>query len=157
MKHGGTTAAAGRIRTFLLILFVLGVVGTGTELLLLEHTEDTWQLVPLAMMAISLVAIVWFVVARGRAAMLALRAVMALFVASGFAGVFLHYKSNAEFELEMYPSMKGFELFRESIMGAMPALAPGTMIGLGLLGLIYTYHHPVLERGDSNFTTSNPS
>lgn len=157
MNHGGTTAAAGRIRAFGLSLFVLGVVGTGTELMLLEHTEDTWQVVPLVLMAISLAAIVWFVVVPGRAALLAFRAVMALFVASGFAGIFLHYKSNAEFELEMYPSMKGFELFRESMMGAMPALAPGTMIGLGLLGLIYTYHHPVLERGDSNFNTSNPS
>jgi hypothetical protein len=44
-----------------------------------------------------------------------------------------------EFELEMYPGLSGLELFREAMKGATPALAPGTMTILGLLGLAYTY------------------
>ena len=68
-----------------------------------------------------------------------------LFVISGFAGLFLHYQGNAQFELEMYPSLKGLELFRKAIKGTTPpTLAPGTMIVLGLLGLAYTYRHPAL-------------
>jgi hypothetical protein len=50
-----------------------------------------------------------------------------------------------EFELEMYPSMAGFELVRESMSGATPALAPGTMLVLALIGLTYSYRHPRLH------------
>jgi len=42
--------------------------------------------------------------------------------------------------------MEGFELFKESMMGATPALAPGMMAHLGLLGLALTYRHPLLAR-----------
>jgi hypothetical protein len=51
-----------------------------------------------------------------------------------------------EFELETYPSISGLALFKEAMMGATPALAPGTMIELGLIGLAYTYRHPLLVR-----------
>jgi hypothetical protein len=75
------------------------------------------------------------------------QATMLLFVISGFAGLFLHYQGNVEFELEMYPSLKGLELFRKAIKGTTPpTLAPGTMIQLGLLGLAYTYRHPVFSK-----------
>jgi hypothetical protein len=52
-----------------------------------------------------------------------------------------------EFELEMYPSMRGFELVAKTMTGATPVLAPGTMALLGLIGLSYTYKHPSLETG----------
>jgi hypothetical protein len=57
-----------------------------------------------------------------------------------------HYQGNMEFELETYPSISGLALFKEAMMGATPALAPGTMIELGLIGLAYTYRHPLLVR-----------
>ena len=69
---------------------------------------------------------------------------MILFVLSGLVGLILHYQGNAEFELEMYPSLNGLELFWEAIRGATPTLAPGTMIQLGLLGWVYTIRHPQL-------------
>ena len=72
---------------------------------------------------------------------------MAAFVIAGVAGVILHYRGNAEFELEMHPAVRGFDLFRDAMMGATPALAPGTMAQLGLLGLASTYRHPRLRRG----------
>ena len=123
---------------------MLGVVGTGAELLLLGHTEDLWQWVPLVLMAASLVALGWRVAARGARSLRVFRGTMFLLVLSGFVGLWLHYDGNAEFELEMYPDLQGFELFRESVTGATPTLAPGTMLGLGLLGLLYTYRHPAL-------------
>jgi hypothetical protein len=52
----------------------------------------------------------------------------------------------------MNPALAGFELVRESLSGATPALAPGTMIQLGLIGLAYTYRHPRL--GDAAMTES---
>jgi hypothetical protein len=74
---------------------------------------------------------------------------MALCVASGLLGIWFHYQGNVEFELEMYPTIGGVKLFWEAMKGATPALAPGTMIQLGLLGLLFTYRHPVF-RGASN-------
>ena len=124
------------------MLFLIGAVGTGAELLLLGHTEDLWQWVPLVLMAVSLVTLGWRVVARGSASLRVFQGTMMLIVLSGVVGLWLHYHGNVEFELEMYPGLQGFELFRESMTGATPTLAPGTMLELGLLGLLYTYRHP---------------
>ena len=128
----------------LLVILVLGIVGTGTELLLIEHFEDRIQLVPLALFALALVALTWHGLSKGAASVRALQLVMALFVVGGGVGVYLHYTGNVEFELEMYPDRAGFELLRESMTGATPVLAPGTMALLGLIGLVYTYQHPRL-------------
>ena len=144
-RRSVAAATTSDIRGFLLILFVMGAVGTGAELLLLGHTEDLWQWVPLVLMAVSLVTLGWRVVAPGAGSLRVFRVTMILFVLSGVAGLWLHYTGNAEFELEMYPALQGFELFRESVTGATPTLAPGTMLGLGLLGLVYIYRHPALD------------
>jgi hypothetical protein len=37
----------------------------------------------------------------------------------------------------MAPALTGVALFREAMMGATPALAPGSMSMFGLLGLLY--------------------
>jgi hypothetical protein len=68
-------------------------------------------------------------------------------VIAGCVGLVLHYKGNVEFELEMYPSMAGGELVWKALTGATPALAPGTMVQLGLVGLAFTYRHPALRPG----------
>lgn len=137
-----TTAAA--LRTALLGLFLLGSLGTAAELLLLGHVEDTWQLVPLLLLGVSLLLVAWYAVARSPVSLRVFQGVMLLFLGAGLAGSLLHYRANAEFELEMYPGMQGMELFRESMTGAFPALAPGSMILFGLLGLAWTFRHPAL-------------
>jgi len=137
-----STAAA--LRTALLALFILGSVGTTAELLLLGHTEDTWQLVPLVLMGSGLMLVGWYVLTRSATSLKSFRVLMLLFVVAGCIGILLHYRGNMEFELEMYPSMHGMELFRETMTGAFPALAPGAMIQFGLLGLAWTYRHPAL-------------
>lgn len=135
-------ATLATIRRGLLILFLLGVIGTGAELLLLGHTESLWQWLPLALMAVSLATVGWRLADRGTASLRLFRSTMVLFLLSGGLGLWLHYHGNAEFELELYPSMGGLELFRAAVTGATPALAPGAMLELGLLGLAYTYRHP---------------
>jgi hypothetical protein len=60
-------------------------------------------------------------------------------------GVGLHYDGNEEFELEMYPTMAGVELVQNTLTGATPVLAPGSMTLLGLDGLAHTYRHPSLN------------
>ena len=130
------------IRRALLVLFLIGGLGTGTELLLLGHTENPWQWSPIALIAVSLGLLTWHGLDRQGAGLRAFRLTMVLFLLSGMAGMWLHYRGNAEFEQEMYPSLQGLDLFRESMTGATPALAPGRMLELGLLGLVYTYRHP---------------
>jgi hypothetical protein len=134
-----------RFRRILLYLLLIGMTGVTLELYLLEHGETLWQFVPFAVLGPGLVLVAWVLLRPGRAALWSLRAVMALCTLAAPAGLFLHYEGNAEFELEMYPTMKGKELFWNSITGATPALAPGTMALLGLLGLACTYRHPLLR------------
>ena len=145
-RHDTSDKTVTRIRGFLLGLFVIGMGGTGIELLLLGHTEDFWQLLPLGLMGLAGAALVWYAATGGSTSLRLFRSIMGAFVVIGVVGIWLHYQGNAEFELEIYPSLQGLELFWEVIRGATPTLAPGTMLELGLLGLAYTYRHPVLAR-----------
>lgn len=137
-------------RGLLLAVLVFGMVGIGMELLLLEHTEEFWQWVPIVLLAAGVLGALMVAIHPDRETVRVFQFVMVLFLASGAVGLFLHYTGNAEFELEMRPTLGGFELFKRSMMGATPALSPGTMLLLGLLGLLYTYGHPVLRRGDGD-------
>ena len=122
-------------------ILVLGLLGTGVELLLLGHTESWQQWVPLTLIAASLVVLAWHGLSKGRGSVLALRGVMALCVLGGLTGIGLHYQGNAAFAAETYPTIGGRELFARAMTGATPALAPGALIQLGLLGLAYTCWH----------------
>lgn len=140
---------AGLLRRALLGVLALGLAGTLAELLLLGHWDDAWQWVPLVLLGAGLAAVAWHALERGPASLRLLRGVMAASVAAGLLGVVLHYRGNAEFELERVPELAGWPLFREAMTGATPALAPGAMVQLGLLGLLYAFRHPALARGAS--------
>ncbi|MCZ6758176.1 MAG: hypothetical protein O7C39_07820 [Bacteroidetes bacterium] len=130
------------VRTFLLLIFLMGVAGSAVELFLLGHTEDFWQYLPLVLFGMSLLLLGWHMVSSVPTGLKLFRYAMGLFLIVGPIGLFLHYRENVAFELEMYPNMGGLELFWEAITGATPALAPGTMVLLGLLGWLYTFRHP---------------
>ncbi len=130
------------MRKFIIGIFLLSLIGTGIELLLLDHVEGIWQATPLIIMLVSLPILLWHIISPSPLSKIVLRSVMGVCILSGILGIFLHYKGNSEFELEMYPSMAGWELFWKVIKGATPVLAPGTMIGLGLLGWTLTLSTP---------------
>jgi len=132
------------IRRILFAVLLLGIVGILAELFLLEHTEGFWQQVPLYLLIAGLAALVWHAFDKRAASVRVVQATMLLFVASGAIGTLLHYNGNVEFELEMDAAARSFDLFREAMMGATPALAPGAMIQLGLVGLAYSFRHPAL-------------
>lgn len=138
--------AAKLLRTLVLATLILGMAGVAIELVLLEHMEDRKQWIPLALISLGTVAIILYGLTKAGKVLRAFQIIMLLFVVSGFLGIWFHYRGNVEFELEMYPSMKGLELMGEALKGATPALAPGTMIQLGLIGLIYTFRHPGFAR-----------
>jgi hypothetical protein len=134
-------------RRLLLAIFLIGVGGIAAELGLLGHYEELDQLIPLGLAGVGVLSIAAAAIMPTRATMRGLRVVMMLTVASGFLGIWYHYAATTEFQLEMDPSLRGWALFRKAIVAkAPPALAPGAMIQLGLIGLAYTFKHPVFRR-----------
>ncbi|MBM4192852.1 MAG: hypothetical protein FJ202_00530 [Gemmatimonadetes bacterium] len=140
-------------RKALLGILVLVLVGTEIELILLKHYEDVWQLVPMVLLPVSLVVLTWHGLSAGSAALKALRVVMVLLALSGGVGVIQHYRTNLLDASESNPSLAGTELYLEALEGSIPALAPGTMLQIGLLGLLFTYRHPRLGGHTSRSTT----
>jgi hypothetical protein len=120
-------------------IFVAGAVGLSAELLLIGHLEDVWQGIPFALLTFSLVALAWNAIRREATSGYVFMGTSLLLIAGGITGIVLHYRSNTEFELEMYPTLTGWALVREALTGAIPALAPGALVQLGLIGVAYWY------------------
>ena len=138
MKSG----SAPDLSRWLLAILLIGVVGTETELLLLGHYEDWQQWIPVVLLGIGVPVVAWALVSSSSAAAKLLRVTMTTFVISGLVGVWFHYSGNVEFEKEMAADAAGWGLFSEAMTGATPALAPGTMIWFGLIGLILGWKSP---------------
>jgi hypothetical protein len=122
---GVNAACDGPLRQMLLALVFLGAAGLLVELGLLEHFDSVTQWIPLALLVVVLGATGAVYVRRGPGTVRFFQGVMALCVVTGVIGVYLHY--------------------REAIRGATPALAPGALSQLGLLGLAYAFRHPALR------------
>jgi hypothetical protein len=131
------------VRPLILALLFVGLFGMGAELLLLQHTRSVQELIPLVLIGLALVILTWHAITEQPASLRAVQGTMGLFLISGVAGIALHYQSSMEFKLETNAALSGWALFW-AVMSAKtpPALAPGAMIQLGLLGLVYTYKHP---------------
>jgi hypothetical protein len=128
------------LRRWILIVLVVGLTGSGLELLLIEHYEEASQLVPLVLVAASLGVIVWHVASRSLASVRGLQLVMLLCLAAGAVGIALHFQGAAEFQLEMDPAISRTALVQKVMRAkAPPVLAPGVMVQLGLLGLAYAH------------------
>lgn len=132
------------LRRLLLALVLFGAGGLVVELLLLEHWDDPWQWTPLVLLG--LVLVLGGLLARRptRGLLRAFQLLMGACLVAGVLGVYLHYRGNVEFELERDPTLAGFALLWEAVRGATPALAPGALAQLGLLGLLYVFCHPLL-------------
>lgn len=139
------TDAARRI---LLAILLLGLAGISAELLLLNHIEDVYQLIPVVLSGAAVLAAALVALRPSAGAVRLFQAVMTLLLLSGAIGVWLHFQVTTEFQLEMDPTLAGWALFRKAIVAkAPPALAPGAMTQLGLIGLAYTFRHPALLSG----------
>ncbi|MGQ0647854.1 MAG: hypothetical protein ACT4P7_09800 [Gemmatimonadaceae bacterium] len=135
------------LRRGLMAVFLFGVLGMTVELFLLEHTEDWKQWTPIVLLVSAVFLAIWTL---ARPTLISLRVfslTMAAFVLAGALGTWYHYRGNVEFELERTPELGGVGLFAAAMGGATPALAPGTMIQLGLIGLLFTFRHPARLAG----------
>ena len=135
------------LRHILLAILFFSMTGTFADLLFMDHYQDWWQLIPLALLVCAVVAILYYGVSRSAAALRGVQVVMVLFLAAGIAGVVLHFRASATFHSDMDSTIGGWRLI-ELVLGskAPPTLAPMTMLQMGLIGLAFTYRHPLLSR-----------
>jgi len=134
------------MRPLILAVLFVGLFGMGAELLLLQHTGGAWELIPVVLIGVAFVILTWHAITKHPASVRAVQGIMGLFLIAGVAGIALHYQSSMEFKLETNASLSGWALFW-AVMSAKtpPALAPGAMIQLGLLGLVYAYRYPASD------------
>lgn len=133
------------IRRALYAVLLLGLAGTGLELVLTQHYEDPLQIIPLVLIATALAVAVWHGLMRSAMSVRALQGTMALFIIAGAVGAGLHYRGGAQFQLEIDPSQSRWQVFKKVMRAkAPPVLAAGVMVQLGLVGLVYAYRHPAL-------------
>jgi len=129
---------ARRLWSALAAALALGLIGTGAELLLIEHHEDETQFVPLVAIGLTLVTLAWHAWTPGATSRRSLQGALCLQVVAGLVGVVIHARANAEFQREIDPSLAGWPLWRKTLQAkAPPALAPGMLAQLGLVGLVY--------------------
>lgn len=135
-----TVNTLSTLRRRILILLGCGLAATALELWLIGHHENARQLVPLIITVPALAALVWHAAAPGRASTAAFRLTALALIVGGVAGIYLHSMDTREFQLELDPSLAGLALMEKILHAkAPPALAPGHMALLGLLGLAATY------------------
>ena len=118
------------------MLFIL--FGTAMELYLLGHYEDFYQLIPLVCIGSALLVFVILFFKRAIWVMRLFKIIIVLTALSGIYGIGLHLQANYEFEQELRPTASVWNLLAESLSGALPTLAPGSMIVLALIGYSYT-------------------
>jgi hypothetical protein len=139
-----TPDPAYHLRRVLMVLLGVGLTYLALELVLLEHFENAWMILPLAAIAAALVSCGALVAGPTPLRIRMFRAVMASLTIIGLIGVVLHYRVGVEFQSDMDPTLgRGQMMWKVLHMKAPPMLAPGALAQLGLLGLIVVYRYPV--------------
>ena len=146
MRSTLTRATVGQL---LLALVVIGIVGLEVELALLRHAESFSQWIPHVTLFIGLLATAAVYFRTGPRTLRVFQTMMIIFTAVGALGVYFHLHGNVEFAQERDPSLSGVRLLWKALRGASPALAPGALAQLGLLGLLYGYKHPARTRDNT--------
>jgi hypothetical protein len=137
------------LRRLILALVFLGIVGLEVELALLRHADTPAKWIPHIALLLGLLVTVMVYFRQRRGVLRFFQLIMILYLLIGALGVYFHLRGNIEFALERDPSLTGLGLLWKALRGASPALAPGALAQLGLLGLLYTYRHPVLAGGST--------
>jgi Na+-driven multidrug efflux pump len=143
------TLTHATVRQLLLALVVIGIVGLEVELALLRHAESFSQWIPHVTLFIGLLTTAAVVFRAGPRTLKVFQVMMIVFLVVGALGVYFHLNGNVEFAEERDPSLSGVRLLWKALRGASPALAPGALAQLGLLGLLYGYKHPAITRDNT--------
>ena len=126
-----------RLKKVLVLALLFMMIGSLLELYLLDHYEDSWQLIPILSVGTTLVTLLILFFKKTTKVVNLFKAVLILTALSGVYGVFLHLQSNFEFEQDMKPTATNFELITDSLSGALPTLAPMSLVVLACIGYSY--------------------
>ena len=137
--------AEGRLRTLLLLLSATVFALTVIELILGNHTQEVWQLVPFALCGAGLAVVLLVLLRPTRSTLWLLRGVMAVVAFGTVLGMWQHFAGDLAFQREIRPNADNWTLIENAIHGAAPLLAPGILaLGAGI-ALLATYGHPALQ------------
>jgi len=137
MQHKKVISEKFSVKKMIVLALLFMMIGTLLELYLLDHYEDAFQLIPVLCIAFSLINLIILFFKRSKIVIKLFKLVLVLTSFSGIYGVFLHLQSNFEFEQDMKPTATNWELFSESLSGALPTLAPMSMLVLAFIGYSY--------------------
>jgi hypothetical protein len=138
-----------RIRQFLLILSILSIGATLTELILLEHTDGLLQLIPFGLSGIGAVVVIAALLRPRRTTLRWLRVAMVIVAVGGLFGVGIHLRENILFEQDIRPNAATLDIIVNAVKGASPLFAPSALVFAALLALLATYYHPVFGRREA--------
>ena len=122
---------------FTKIILLIALLGLSGELSLIGHYETGWQVAPLIFTTLFSILLIFPHSKETNFLFKVIQGLSVILILLGVVGVLLHLKNNFEFEREMYPNESISLLLERSITGALPTLAPGTLIPIGLSGLLY--------------------
>ncbi len=145
IEHSTTT----NLRRFALALAAVGVIGTLLELTLIKHYASKDQVIPYVLLGLSALGLIAVMVRPTALVLRVFQAVMIVTILGSGIGMFEHLKANAHNagatqDKEAIPTTPSAIL--AGINGFAPLLAPGVLAQVGLLGLVFTYRHPNLQR-----------
>ena len=126
-----------RLKKVLVLALLFMMIGSLLELYLLDHYEDSWQLIPILSVGTTLVTLLILFLKKTKKLINLFKAVLILTALSGVYGVYLHLQSNFEFEQDMKPTAGFWQLILESLSGALPTLAPMSLVVLACIGYSY--------------------
>ena len=113
------------------------MIGTLLELFLLKHYEDILQLIPILCIGLVMIFTILLYFKRTSIIKGTFKLLLLMTALGGIYGGYLHLHANYEFEVEMTPTASNWDLIIESFSGALPTLAPFSMIVLALIGYSY--------------------
>ena len=86
-----------RLKKVLVLALLFMMIGSLLELYLLDHYEDSWQLIPILSVGTTLVTLLILFFKKTTKVVNLFKAVLILTALSGVYGVYLHLQSNFEF------------------------------------------------------------
>jgi hypothetical protein len=143
--NSSRTESTSLLRPLILVIMGIGTLGILGELLLLEHYKFDSQWIAVMLTLLTGVCTVILGFNPNARVMRVVQLALLLVVLGSAFGVLEHVKTNYD-RMENGSNVSSLSPIWQALKGRAPALAPGALAQLGLLGLLFMYKHPNLER-----------
>ena len=132
------------VRLLILAAIAAALIVTEAEFLFVGHTgSNNGQVIAAVLVSLGRIMVTCHAIFRNTSSVVVLRFTMYLFLIFGVDGLFTHYHWAVQSALKSQPALVGRHLLYATLSGKIPLLAPAMLIEIGVLGLIYTFQHPL--------------